>query len=318
MDPADRKSGGEPDPLSATGMFLNAFDRQLDASDAERPANETKPAGPSEFTQLFGSPKQGAPPAAPAPQQTPKQSSEEATRIFPSQAAPPAAPPVVRPAPIPTPSPNPPRMKGFSAPGASDSASDDGSFTQLFRAVPPGPLSSPEIPQPLTQASPASTPKSLGSTDLFRALSENEPAIRPTRRSDLFSEPAPAPGEPGSVTMWIRKLSEKVEPSQPVEPQAMVPPPEPVSISGQGEYTRIISGDAMKAASGVPVSPAPPVPKFQAPAVEPPKVAVPKISPQEVPPPQSKLQQMVPILLVLNTFLLVILILVGIFALMRK
>ena len=336
-------------------MFLNAFQSQPDPAEAEQPKSESKPTAHGEFTQLFGtqnpvnSPPHSQPATAP-PQETPKQPSEEATRIFVRQAAPPAEPPVVRAVPIPASPAAPPRMKGFSSPGASDSASADGSFTQLFRAVPPP--SSPPIQPPPAQASsappvvekpewPSSAPKSLGATELFRALSVDEgvPADRNTRRPDSFSEPGPVSASPGSVTMWIQKLSEDLGPSSPppapfsaqaFDPQPLAATPEPAPSSGQGEFTRIISGGAVKAAAGVsapPVAPAvpaaPAIPvapaiKVQAPAIEPPKPAAPKLSPPAVPPPQSKLQQMLPILLVLNAFLLVVLILVVVFVLLRK
>ncbi len=130
-------------------MFLNAFHRQPDPSEALPPSGEPKPAAHGEFTQLFGvqspvPPTPHPPPATTAARETPKQTSEEVTRIFVRQ-APPQTEPTVRvvPSPAPPPPPNPPRMKGFSSPGASDSASADASFTQLFRPAPPSPTPSP-------------------------------------------------------------------------------------------------------------------------------------------------------------------------------
>jgi hypothetical protein len=318
-------------------MILDAFHRQPDPPEVQ--PSEPKPGTPGEFTQLFGvqNPVVPAPPPPPAaaPQQTSKPSSEEATRIFVRQAAPPADPPPVRMVAMPASpsSSNPPRMKGFSSPGASDSASADGSFTQLFRAVQPSPPTQPPI-QPLpVQASslspaeektewPTSAPKSPGATELFRALSgsEGSPVDRSVRRPDIFSGPGPAQTAPGSVTMWIQKLSEDIGPASPpqaFEPQPLAAMPEPVPLSGQGEYTRIISGDAVRAVTAVPSPPVLAAPKVQAPAIEP-KAAGPKLSPPAVSPPRSKLQEMMPILLVLNAFLLVVLILMVIFAVLRK
>ena len=169
-------------------MFLNAFHRQPDPSEALPPSGEPKPAAHGEFTQLFGvqspvPPTPHPPPATTAARETPKQTSEEVTRIFVRQ-APPQTEPTVRvvPSPAPPPPPNPPRMKGFSSPGASDSASADASFTQLFRPAPPSPTPSPRFHPPPAQASsplpavektdwPNPAPKSLGATELFRALS---------------------------------------------------------------------------------------------------------------------------------------------------
>jgi len=367
MTEADGKPGAKPtgqnDPLSATGMFLDAFHWQSDPSQGQAPESLAPPAtakpattgaspvAQGEFTQLFGTPNPAAPPpksqsAAPvpqtsaAPQETLKPASGDVTRIFVQQPAPlteqPArgVPGTAASAPA-----NPPRMKGFSSPGASDSASAEGSFTELFRRVTPSPAPLPRIQPSAAQASssppavektewPASTQKSPGATDLFRALSaaEGSQADRNAHRPESFSNAMPASPAPGSVTMWIQKLSQDVEPSsteQAFEPPPLTATPAPGSPAGQGEYTRIISGDALKGSMGVPAPPVSAVPKVQAPAIEPPKVVAPKVAPPAlaapaVPAPRTKLQEMLPILLVLNAFLLVVLILVVIFALMRK
>jgi hypothetical protein len=72
----------------------------------------------------------------------------------------------------------------------------------------------------------------------------------------------------------------------------------------------------------VPAAPAIAPPAMPAPkAVAPPKVELPKIAPPPAPAfaaPKSKLEAMVPILLVINTFLLVVLLVVVIFALKAK
>jgi hypothetical protein len=138
----------------------------------------------------------------------------------------------------------------------------------------------------------------------------------------------PASPAPGSVTMWIQKLSQDVELSSKEQafelpPLTATPAPAPGTLSAQGEYTRIISGDALKASTAVPAPPVSAIPNVQAPAIEPPKVVAPKLAPPAlaapaVPAPRTKLQEMLPILLVLNAFLLVVLILVVIFAFMRK
>jgi hypothetical protein len=359
MTEADGKPGAKPtgqnDPLSATGIFLDAFHWQSDPSQGQAPESlappaaakpattEASPVAQGEFTQLFGtlnpaaSPPQSqsaapAPRTSAAPQETPKQTSGDVTRIFMQQAAPLTEPPVrAIPSPTPPAPANPPRMKGYSSPGASDSASAEGSFTQLFRTVTPSPAPLPRIQPLAAQASspppavektewPNTTAKSLGATDLFRALSgpEGSQADRNAPRPESFSNSMPGPPTPGSVTMWIQKLSENAERSsteQAFEPPPPTATPAPGTLSGQGEFTRIISS--------VPAPPASAVPKVQAPAIEPPQVAAPKLAPPAfaapaVPAPRTKLQEMLPILLVLNAFLLVVLILVVIFALMRK
>ncbi len=124
--------------------------------------------------------------------------------------------------------------------------------------------------------------------------------------------------EVGSVTAWIQRLSEDIEPLSSGTQKFDAVTPAPVVSSGQGEYTRIISGDSMKASKTVPAIPIPSPPIVQAPAVELPKVAAPKLAPPAVAAPQTKLQQMLPILLVLNGFLLVVLIVLVVFVLLRK
>ncbi len=141
------------------------------------------------------------------------------------QAAPLTEPPVrAIPSPAPPAPANPPRMKGYSSPGASDSASAEGSFTQLFRTVTPSPAPLPRI-QPLA-AQASSSPPAVEKTEWPRFHSEISGGNRPfsralwargvTRRIEtppgLSHSPTYAgPPAPGSVTMWIQKLSEDVE-----------------------------------------------------------------------------------------------------------
>jgi hypothetical protein len=63
---------------------------------------------------------------------------------------------------------------------------------------------------------------------------------------------------------------------------------------------------------------APPPPAFQAPKFEPPKPAAPALAPPAIAAPKSKLDEMVPILLVINTFLLIVLIVLVAFALKAR
>ena len=257
-------------------------------------------------------------------------------------AAPPS-PPAERPAasPISTAPANAPRMKGFSSPGASDSASAEGSFTQLFRTAPPVAARPPLPAQPSSsppevekrewppaydpgtsskQAAPAK--ESPGVTDLFRALSATDgpQAVQSAERSLSFSNtrpggpPAPPPTTPGdSFTLLIQRLTENTSPPPVLETRQIAPAA--AAPSGLGEYTRIISRDEIKAASVAPVQQVAAEAKVQAPVVEPPKAAP---TPAAAPPAKNKLQELVPILLVLNAFLLVIVIVLVIFAMVRK
>ena len=333
-DPAD-----PADPLSATGIFLNAFRTEQDSAEepvkesAALPAAARQAPSPGEFTQMFGALQGSAPPqqplpSPPRPAPTPQPPAEEATRIFVRQATPipePPPKPAVNPAPV-APAQ---RMKGFSAPGASDFASDDGSFSQFFRKIPAPQAPAVPVPPPPPAASSLPPPvnltaKPLGATDLFGTPSAAE--LQADRNARQASADA------GSVTSWMQKLSaedEAVASTQIFE----APPAAPAAPAGPGEFTRIMSGDAMRAAREVPVKAAPTpvapampapaipvaaIPKAKAPVVEPPKVAAPKVAAPAVSPPQSKLQQMLPILLVLNGFLLLVLIVLVVLVLLRK
>jgi hypothetical protein len=65
-----------------------------------------------------------------------------------------------------------------------------------------------------------------------------------------------------------------------------------------------------------PAAPAPPA--FQAPKFDLPKPAPPAFAPPALAAPKSKLEEMVPILLVVNTFLLIVLIVLVAFALKAR
>ncbi|HEX4320616.1 MAG TPA: hypothetical protein VHZ52_06915 [Acidobacteriaceae bacterium] len=445
MTENDFQSGPGPqdqgEPLSATGMFLRAFDSGSDASQ-EPAASKPAPAVPSvpasgqpssqpgEFTQMFqamNSPAAPAPaqpsytaPAAPRPEPPAVPAPPppgpgvgsgtgpgEFTRIFvsgPSPAKEQAAREAIRPvaeSPAP-PAASPARMKGFSTPGISGSASAEGSFTQFFKATPaatpapaappvqaytPAPAQAPFAPAPAKEWEPEpsfsagsspldSAPASAAgsATGLLSSLSSPSapvaprvPEPAPYRAEPLPSyTPAPPPAESstvdsGGVTKLIQRLSQ-VQKEAPPEPvfQAATPPPPPAFSSGPGEFTRMISGAAAKAAVTGPPPPAPAAtpaapafpaapplpampapaapaahmpafhapaapapapaaaPKFEAPKFVPPKVELPKIAPPALAAPKGKLEAMVPILLVVNTFLLVVILLVVIFAMKGK
>ena len=306
-------------------MFLGGFKTEPDPFEvlesAPPPVAPSKPAprenGPGEFTQMFD-PVSSKPapmaPAAPSPAQS--AGPGEVTRIF----APPAAAQ---------------KMRGFSSPGGSDSASAEGSFTQVFRAPssparpPAPPVEKREWPSAFESASsshPQSPPpEPVGVTDLFQALSG---AGRP---DELAQQPAPVPGArpmapaagSESFTMLLQKLTENAPASrQNFETQQLAPAP----VEGQGEFTRIITrGDAHAesvasplpgAAAKAPALPA--IPSGVAKPAVPAAPAAPKLAAPPVSPPKGKLQEMVPILLVLNAFLMVVVIVVVVFALMHR
>jgi hypothetical protein len=293
-------AASQADPLSATGMFLNAFRTEPEPA-VEQPRESPdkgapKPEQPGEFTQMFH--KLEPPPSPPPPQSrpasSPPQEAGDFTRMFVAAATSPGLRPApATPAPAPLAPPSPPRMRGFSTPGTSDSASAEGSFTQLFRtpASPPqAPPAQPYTPLPSAppQAAERAWPQSFdpapnrdamaqgGLSQLFRSLSEESetPAKRieesfPVREAAPQSQPLTT--NPASVTMLIQRLTEDLQ-----ELTAQ-PPPTPASgapaeFSGPGEFTRIIAGGVNNPASspepGVAAGnfamPAPPTPAFPA------------------------------------------------------
>jgi hypothetical protein len=179
------------------------------SSAARPPLGEGKPV-PGEFTQMFHKLELApAPPVRPAPEARPEISRQEpgeftrmfvrATASMPQRPMPAASDPAAF-AP-----PAAPRLKGFSTPGVSDSASPDGSFTQLFQTPARAPAAPVRPFTPLSNGTEAawssnldSAPskdgmESAGVTQLFRALSpENEP---PANR---FGEHSAQPGAASS------------------------------------------------------------------------------------------------------------------------
>ncbi len=372
---------GQSDPLSATGMFLNAFQTQPDqaAEPEERdkwfapedkggaklggaklggpwgqplnsPSVPPAPASPAlgegkpvpgEFTQMFQKLDFApAPPLSPAPEarpstEMPRQEPGEFTRMFvratasmPQRPMPPLSEAAAFAAPAAA------KLKGFSTPGVSDSASAEGSFTQLFQTPAPAPRS----PNPDTTPG-KDAMEAAGVTQLFRALTpENQP------QANGFGEQSAQPAarlasSPESVTMLIQRLTEDLESSVASTPLPATGP-EPAAFSEPGEFTRIMSGASAKAAVdlgspaqktaapapvvfAVPAAALPPAPAVAAPAIPaPPKLQAPPIPAPPAAPsanlPQSKLQQMMPMLLVLNAFLLVVLIVLVVFLLKTR
>lgn len=409
MKEDDFKTGGpEPaDPLSATGMFLRTLGDSPEAAPkadpvkagpapAVRPESPSAPshAGPGEFTQMFqaheqpSAPRSQSPPASndrppvgriesPAGQSA--QGPGEFTRVFLGEASSAAAPPsrAVPQSPMPAAvqpvvpvSALPPR-KGFSSPGASDSASGEGAFTRMFQAMPAPQSAAP--PAPLTPASgspqapgtagpvwnkwpsqatpeqsadkPASTnAPGQSATGLISSLSSSPGPGHPSEATPNWAPsptpysslpPDPSGSDAGSVTRLIERLSQvnRETPAGPPPPVTSAPP----VVSGPGEMTRILSGDVLQQKSAAPpaakAAPMPAMPvvalpamptfapqqpavkvepvHFQAPAV--PRPAVPPLP--AIAPPKGKLEAMVPVLLVINTFLLIVLLLVVVFAL---
>lgn len=334
----------KPAPPSAPGEFTRVFVNPADAKPVDRvPAPPTKvipdappatlqaasPArvkgfssGASDsasaeggFTQFFQ-----ARPSAPAPAPAPTPSFTPRVQSY--------SPP---PAPAPPAEEFKPRQPEF---GMSQSSSDLGanssSVTNLFASLAPAKPQQQEARTPAYEPPPSFTPAAT-------------PSFAPAPSE-------PSGGEAGSVTKLIQRLS--ATPAA-APPSTQTPAaPAPAASSGPGEFTRIINAGAMRSAPSAPPPPAapppaagapmpmptfappaapalpampvapkpaaPPPPAFQAPKFEPPKPAAPAIAPPAFAAPKSKLEEMVPILLVVNTFLLIVLIVLVAFALKAR
>ncbi len=270
------------------------------------------------------------------------------TQFFQARPAPTAPAPAPTPAPAPrvqayappTPSPAPPkeeimprRQPDFKTPEiSSDPGGGSSSVTELFASLAPAKPRQQEVKPERLEPLPSYTPAS------------HAPTFTPA------PPPEPSSGEAGSVTRLIQRLS-ATPAAEP--PQASAPVAAPQASSGPGEFTRMINAGAMRSAPSAPAPPpaapppaaaapipmpafappampapppmpaaqkpaAPPPPAFQAPKFEPPKPAAPAFAPPALAAPKSKLEEMVPILLVVNTFLLVVLIVVVVFALKAR
>ncbi len=322
-----------PQTSSGAGEFTRVFVGGGNQAPAQTPrASEdfTRPVAPPRVSEDFAKPA----PAAPArgfssPGVSGSASGEGSfTQIFstPARPSPPPAEPPAAPPPRNVEWNNDPFFRSSSNPGPN--------------AAPPE--SSPSVTSLLSSlGTPGGSPVPGRPTEPVPY--RPEPSSRP---APMFSQEAPS-AEAGGVTRLIQRLAQT-----PAEPQAPAPaaPVAPPVNSGPGEFTRIISRmsgppTAEPPAAAAPPAAAPPPPAFampHAPAMPPlpaiPHAApptAPKFTPPPVPvlppapkppvfaapalaPPKSKLEAMVPILLVINTFLLLILLIVVIFLIKSK
>jgi len=213
------------------------------------------------------------------------------------------------------------------------------------------PISSGQDPQSITSliqslSSQASAGAGSRASEPAPYRSESQAPFQPVAKPTASSE-----FDSGGVTQFIQRLAE-MPPAPVVEPPAA--PPIREQDSGPGEYTRIISAPT-KAVGGTPSAPVPspapaalpPTPAFvrpvvpampaapaipAAPAMAPRPAPMPAMQlpvvPAPVPPlmpvppaavaPKGKLEALVPMLLVVNTFLLVAILVVMIFLIKAK
>jgi hypothetical protein len=216
---------------------------------------------------------------------------------------------------------------------AKDSVANQGGFTRLFDTLSDdkrkdGPFSNPSpnatFQQPIRESAPPQPPPMQSGPGEFTRLLQT--LADPSGPQDL---PAAQAG-----------------PGFPATPPPTTPPPQQ---SGPGEFTRVISNAAFREAqnqSGKGTSPSvppsqpsfpavpqkPAFPAYPAPSAQPPRPAMPSTPafqvptppafpapqpPAPAPPPASKLQQYLPLLVVVNIFVLLIVVLIVIFVLRR-
>ncbi len=184
-------------------------------------------------------------------------------------------------------------LPSFSpAPPAAPSTEESGSVTRLIQRLSEGPRATPSVEAPQPPSAPAGAPAPAldsGPGEFTRMISASQ-----------FKAPAGAPVPPPAAPPF----------SMPAAPPFSMPAAPPFSMPAAPPM-------AMPPAPQPAAAPAPPA--FQAPRVElPPVPAVPKPAPPTLAAPAGKFQEMVPILLVVNTFLLLVLIVLVIFALKAK
>jgi hypothetical protein len=245
---------------------------------------------------------------------------------------------------------HPPSVAAFKPETPRPSSTPDPFRSESFGAPVKEPISSGQDPQSITSliqslSSQASSGPGSRASEPAPYRSESQPPFQPVAKPS-----APSEFESGGVTQFIQRLAEM--PPAPVEAPAA--PPIREQDSGPGEYTRIISAPTRPAAS-TPAAPAPspapaappPTPAFvrpvvpampavpaipAAPAIAPrpapmpamqlPVAPAPHLPPMPAPPaavaPKGKLEALVPMLLVVNTFLLVAILVVMIFLIKAK
>jgi hypothetical protein len=224
-------------------------------------------------------------------------------------------------------------------PSVRDSQSRPGGFTKLFEALSEDPAADGGLPfsaQPLPSSkAPGQQPPMQagpgGFTRLMSALGQNQQPIEGT-----FPEPTrapsvvPAPQGPSEFTRIISSsaLGQKQEPGSQIDSQAS----RQASLSSAGAPAA--PGLPLQAPSaaqfatpvmhGLVPPPLKPAPQPQAaaahvsPSLPTPSSAVPNLAPPKVPPaPTTKLQEWLPILLVVNAFLLLLVVVLVVFLLRR-
>lgn len=265
--PAEAAPPPSPAPKPGPGEFTRIFqamdkhaidkvDKAFAPAPADPAAGRIEPAttpaaapGPGEFTRIFVA---GSTPVSPAVAKT----------VIEPPPLPPPQPPAQFTPPPPAAPPAPPKLKGFSSPGISDSASAEGSFTQIFKPVAPS-SSAPAPSGSATGIFSGSMPAS-GNTPAQPAAppeSKLNPGLdarpdRPWKPEPDFGSSAQPPSAtpPSGITGFVSALA---TPSAPVGARAAEPVPyrpdpvpaytpqtptaSPVSTLEAGSVTRLIN-----------------------------------------------------------------------------
>jgi hypothetical protein len=346
--------------LSEPGDFTRMFS-SVSTPSAQPPASPTlapgaggsvlPPSQPGEFTRMF----QGVRPAhsvsesslSPAPEVAPPREPGDFTRMFSSRAPLTSREQDPLKSLGPEPSFTPPaplqRENGWQVVGPAGSTPPApplpalGGFTQLLQTLNqesiPESSSAPAPTAPLVPEPPGTQPG--GFTQLLRTLSDQEPAPdSPALGPHLAQSPNP------------RVLPPSPMPNAGAAVPPVLPPIASPAAPGPGEFTRVISGSALRdlEAPGAPAQQAPaswtppnppkplgfpvaatPASPSTAPSGSPFAPAAvgypPPPAPAPPPPsasPQSTLQKHLPLILVLNIFLMLAIVLMLIFVLRRK
>ncbi len=231
-----------------------------------------------------------------------------------------------------------PRQPEFSAGEAPvDPGAGSTSVTGLFASLNSSGLREEQIrpqavePPPTFSPAPPAAPSEAESGSVTRLIQRLSEGVRATPPVEAPPPPAASAAPvsqaldsgPGEFTRMINAGQFKAPASAPVQPAAAPPPPEPAfSFPAAAPPMPMppASNLAMPVAPRPAAAPAPPpIPAPPpAPRIELPKAPVPKPAPPAAAAPAGKFQEMVPILLVVNTFLLLVLIVLVIFALRAK
>lgn len=337
---------GQPVSGGSPGSFTQAF-RELSANSAAGKvtpapvAPQSEPSGPGEFTKLFQSvqaPPQpssyrpdppyapSAAPAAPVPSPPTSGTPESLTQLFAKST--PAAEAPGKPW---TPAPNFEASFPATPPRREEALPAQGGFTQLFQSLNQGPATPPKPAELPPMATAPSSPAGGGFTQLLQSLSPQESQAAPAPLPTIPSAPpvASAPAAPPPSAAGPGEFTRVISASALRESQARTPAAPTPAVPAQAPAMRA------PVPAGMPPMPVPPaMPMAQMPMAGghaappqmpagmspqfsfPPAAAAPP-APAPAPAP-SGLQKYLPLILMVNVFLMLAILLVLFFVLRHR